>query len=165
MEEVKTDFEVPSPGELDRYDRLILSAVQSDGRLTGAELAERVSLSPSPCWRRVKRLELLGLIRGYHAELDVRKLGYGVTAFVSVMLDSHRPDVGAAFENAVKALPPVVRCHNVSGRYDFLLEVVARDLEAFGEFARTRLRALPGVKEIYSSFSLGEIKGTREVPV
>lgn len=156
----------PAAGpELDRYDRLLLEALQSDARLTGAELAERVALTISPCWRRVKRLEAAGYIRGYQAQLDPRRLGYGVTAFVSVMLDSHRLDIGQAFEEAVGGIPQIVACHNVSGRYDFLLEVLSRDLESFGDFARDILRKLPGVKEIYSSFSLKAIKQDRRLPL
>ena len=151
--------------EIDRYDRLLLSALQSDARLTGVELAERVALSVSPCWRRVKRLETAGYILGYQARLDPRRLGYGVTAFVSVMLDSHRQDIGQAFEDGVRGIPQIVACHNVSGRYDFLLEVVARDLESFGEFARDSLRVLPGVKELYTSFSLKAIKQNRQLPL
>ena len=150
---------------MDKVDAKILSALQDDARMTVAELSERVSLTSSPCWRRVKALEEAGVIRGYHAELDPRRLGYDVTAFVNVMLENHRADLGDSFEIAVQGIPQVVACHNVSGRYDFMLEVVATDLEAFGEFARNVLRTLPGVKEIYSSFSLKSIKRTRSIPI
>ena len=150
---------------MDKVDKKILSTLQDDARVTVAELSERVSLTSSPCWRRVKALEEAGFIRGYHAELDPRQLGYDVTAFVSVMLENHRLDLGDSFEVAVQGIPQVVACHNVSGRYDFMLEVVATDLEAFGEFARNVLRSLPGVKEIYSSFSLKSIKRSRSIPI
>ncbi|MCB1953663.1 MAG: Lrp/AsnC family transcriptional regulator, partial [Rhodocyclaceae bacterium] len=150
---------------MDKVDKKILSTLQDDARVTVAELSERVSLTSSPCWRRVKALEEAGFIRGYHAELDPRQLGYDVTAFVNVMLENHRLDLGDSFEVAVQGIPQVVACHNVSGRYDFMLEVVAADLEAFGEFARNVLRALPGVKEIYSSFSLKSIKRSRSIPI
>lgn len=150
---------------MDKVDAKILSALQDDARMTVAELSERVALTSSPCWRRVKALEEAGVIRGYHAELDPRRLGYDVTAFVNVMLENHRADLGDSFEIAVQGIPQVVACHNVSGRYDFMLEVVATDLEAFGEFARNVLRTLPGVKEIYSSFSLKSIKRTRSIPI
>ncbi|MBT0961159.1 Lrp/AsnC family transcriptional regulator [Denitromonas iodatirespirans] len=150
---------------MDKVDAKILSALQDDARMTVAELSERVALTSSPCWRRVKALEETGVIRGYHAELDPRRLGYDVTAFVNVMLENHRADLGDSFEIAVQGIPQVVACHNVSGRYDFMLEVVAPDLEAFGEFARNVLRTLPGVKEIYSSFSLKSIKRTRSIPI
>lgn len=149
----------------DATDARILAALQADARMTIAELAERVSLSSSPCWRRVKALEEAGYIRGYHAELDPRRLGYDVTAFVSVLLEHHRVDLGEAFETAVRGVPEIIACHNVSGRYDFMLEVVARDLEAFGEFGRNVLRTLPGVKEIYTSFSLRAIKTARQLPL
>lgn len=151
--------------ELDRIDRQLLQALQRDARLTVAELAERVALSPSPCWRRVKRLEEAGLIQGYQAQLSAEALGYGVTAFVSVMVGSHSREAARAFEARVTEIPEVIACHNISGRYDFLLEVVAPDLNAFGEFARNTLQTLPGVKELYSSFSLKALKTSRQLPL
>lgn len=150
---------------LDRTDRRLLAALQDDARLTVAELAERVALSTSPCWRRVRRLEQAGYIEGYHAHLSAAKLGYGITAFVSVVMGSHTQDVARAFEAAVQEIPQVVACHNVSGEYDFLLEVVATDLAAYGEFARNVLQGLPGVRELHSSFSLMSIKARRRLPL
>lgn len=150
---------------LDRIDRELLLALQSNARLTVAELAERVSLSPSPCWRRVKQLEEAGYIQGYQARLSTVQLGYGVTAFVSLMMGNHTQEVARAFEARLAEIPEIIACHNVSGRYDFLLEVVAADLNAFGEFARNTLQALPGVKEIHSSFSLKAVKSERQLPI
>lgn len=150
---------------LDRIDRQLLAALQQNARLTVAELAERVSLSPSPCWRRVKALEDERLIQGYQARLNASRLGYGVTAFVSVMMGSHTQEVARSFEARLAEIPEIIACHNVSGRYDFLLEVVAADLNAFGEFARNTLQALPGVKEFYSSFSLKAVKEQRQLPI
>ena len=150
---------------MDKTDRQILALLQHDARLTMAELSDKVSLTSSPCWRRVKALEQSGYILGYHAEIDPRRLGYDVTAFVSVMLEHHRADLGEQFERAALGIPAVVSCHLISGRYDFMLEVVARDLEAFGELSRNVLRNLPGVKEMYTSFSLKSIKGGRQLPV
>ena len=150
---------------LDRTDQRLLAALQDDARLTVAELAERVSLSTSPCWRRVRRLEQAGYIAGYHAQLSATRLGYGITAFVSVVMGSHTRDVARAFEAAVQDIPQVIACHNVSGEYDFLLEVVASDLATYGEFARSVLQALPGVRELHSSFSLMSIKATRQLPL
>ncbi len=161
----ETDAQSLHEDRLDRVDREILAALQDDARLSSAELAERVALTHSPCWRRVKRLEERGYIRGYRAELDARRLGYGVTAFVSINLESHRTDLGAAFEQAVEAIPEIISCHNVSGAYDFFLEVLAPDLETFGEFSRKVIRTLPGVKEIYTSFSLKSIKSERRLPL
>ncbi len=150
---------------LDRTDRALLEALQSNARLTVAELADRVSLTPSPCWRRVKRLEEAGLVKGYRAILSAEKLGYGVTAFVNVMMGSHEKDISNQFEQRLDEIPEVISCHHVSGKYDFLLEVVAEDLQAFGEFTRNVLQTLPGVKEIYSSFSMKVLKGDRVLPV
>lgn len=151
--------------QLDRIDCQLLAALQQNARLTVAELAERVSLSPSPCWRRVKALEEAGLIQGYQARLSASQLGYGVTAFVSVMMGSHTQDVARAFEAKLEEIPEIIACHNVSGRYDFLLEVVAQDLNAFGEFVRDTLQTLPGVKEFHSSFSLKAVKDQRKLPI
>ena len=153
------------PSSLDRTDKALLNALQGNARLTVAELAERVSLTTSPCWRRVKILEESGVITGYQAILSPKALGYGVTAFVSVMMASHSQEVARSFEQRLLEIPEIVACHNVSGRYDFLLEVVARDLESFGEFAREVLQTLPAVKEIYSSFSYKSVKPRRVVPV
>lgn len=150
---------------LDAIDRKLLSALQIDGRATVGELAEQVSLSQSPCWRRVKQLEESGLIEGYHARLSRRKLGYGVTGFVQLQMENHTPHAAESFEREVVALPQVLSCHNLSGRYDYLLEVVGVDLETFAEFVRTRIRALPGVREISTSFSLKEVKGSPSLPI
>lgn len=150
---------------LDQIDRRLLEEVQRDARLTTAELASRVSLSTSPCWRRLKRLESDGVIRGYHAQLDAGRLGWGVTAFVHVMLENHSAELGEQFERAILGVPEVVACHNVSGQYDYLLQVVARDLRSFGEFARSAIRTLPGVKEMNSSFSLRDVKPGMALPL
>ncbi|MFA7893825.1 Lrp/AsnC family transcriptional regulator [Pseudomonas putida] len=153
------------PAPLDRIDRALLAALQNNARLTVAELADKVSLTTSPCWRRVKLLEENGYITGYQAMLSSKSLGFGVTAFVSIMMDSHTKTMALAFEQRLMEIPEIVACHNISGRYDFLLEIVARDLEAFGEFAREVLQRLPGVKEIYSSFSYKAVKERRVIPV
>ena len=149
----------------DRTDRRLLEEVQLDARLTTAELAARVALSTSPCWRRLKRLEAAGVIRGYRAQLDPDRLGWGVTAFVHVMLERHDVQLGATFEASVLHVPEIVACHNVSGQYDFLLQVVAKHLKSFGEFGRGTIRTLPGVKEMNSSFSLREVKSPVALPI
>ena len=150
---------------LDRIDRALLRLLQAEARMSATQLAEKVALTTSPCWRRIRRLEQAGYIRSYRADLDAARLGFGVTAFVSVMLERHTPAAGRAFEDAVRAIPTILACYNVSGRYDFLLHVIAPDLEAFGRFARETIRALPGVKEMYSSFSLKEVKRATTLPV
>ena len=153
------------PTTLDRTDRALLGALQDNARLTVSELADRVSLTTSPCWRRVKLLEDNGYITGYQAVLSPKALGFGVTAFVSIMMESHTQEIARAFEQRLLAIPEIVACHNVSGRYDFLLEVVAKDLESFGEFAREVLQTLPCVKEIYSSFSYKSVRPLRVIPL
>jgi len=150
---------------LDHVDRALLTALQQDGRATVGELAERVSLSPSPCWRRVRQLEEQGVISGYHAHLDRRRVGLGVLGFVQLSMHNHTAAVTTAFEREVVALPQVLSCHNLSGRYDYQLEVLAPDLESFAEFVRTSIRSLPGVREISTSFSLKEVKRTVALPV
>jgi DNA-binding Lrp family transcriptional regulator len=151
--------------KLDRADRLILEALQQDARLSSAELAERVSLTTSPCWRRVKRLEDEGVIRGYHARLDPERLGYQVTAFVYLSLDGKGTHNLQAFERAVQAIPQVLACHRISGRYDHQLVVVAEDLAAYGALSEAYINGLPHVKEVYTSFVLREVKAPVNPPL
>lgn len=151
--------------KLDAIDRQLLEALQKDGRATIGELTDLVHLSASPCWRRVKQFEESGLIEGYQARLSRQKLGYSVTGFVQLQMENHTPEVSDLFERAVVALPQVLSCHNLSGRYDYQLEVVGSDLATFAEFVRTRIRALPGVREISTSFSLKQVKGGNALPV
>ncbi|WP_425357886.1 Lrp/AsnC family transcriptional regulator [Pseudomonas asplenii] len=151
--------------ELDDTDLKILKILQDDGRLSNAELAERVSLSPSPCWKRLKRLESIGAIRGYQAILDRHLMGLGVVAFVSILLDNHTEATCRIFEERVRQMPEVTACHNISGQHDYLLQVLADDLESFSAFALNRLRTIPGVKEMQSSFSLREVKASNRISV
>ena len=150
---------------LDATDRTILIELQQDARRTVAELADLVSLSQSPCWRRVRQLEESGVIEGYHARLNRKRLGYGVTGFVHLQMENHTPEIAAAFEREVVALPEVVSCHNLSGQYDYLIEAIATDLEAFAALVRNKIRSLPGVKGIATSFSLLEVKNGGSLPV
>ena len=150
---------------LDDIDRTLLDALQSNARLTTGELAQRVGMSQSPCWRRIKRLEDAGLITGYGARLDRRSLGYGVMAFVSITIDSQAERLSLAFEDAVREIPEVVMCHGVSGPEDFVLVVVARDIDAYSDLMQHKLRRLPSVKTLRTSFSMQEIKGLDRLPV
>lgn len=150
---------------LDKTDLAILQALQQDGRLSSAKLADTLSLSATPCWRRLRRLEEMGVIQGYQARLDRRKLGFGVVAFVQITLGSHAGDTPLQFENQVRELPEILACHNVSGSCDYLLEVVAPDLDAYGDFVRNQLRRLPGVTAIHSNLSLREVKARGNLPL
>ncbi len=150
---------------LDKFDIAILQELQGDGRLTNAELAQRVGLSAAPCWRRVRALEEAGFIRGYRAEIDREKIGLGVLAFVRVDADRNSADVARSLENAIRGIPEVVACHYISGSGTFELQVVSRDLNHFSRFAREVLLNLPHVKDLHTSFSLGEVKSGSALPL
>jgi DNA-binding Lrp family transcriptional regulator len=150
---------------LDRTDLKILDALQVDGRLTNAELAEKVGLSLSPCWRRLKRLEESGVIEGYQAVLNRRALGLGVTAFVRVDIERHTPAMERKFEDAITDLDEIVSCHVISGEGAFMLVVMSDSLESFSKFALDTLMALPGVKDTRTSFSLKEVKSSSALPL
>jgi DNA-binding Lrp family transcriptional regulator len=150
---------------LDRYHVAILAELQRDARLSNAELAARIGLSAAPTWRRVKWLEDQGYITGYRAEIDRRKLGLGVLAFVR--LDAER-SAGAAtkpLEDAIRQLPEVIACHYISGTGTFELQVMATNLDAFSRFSIDTLLNLPNVKDIHTSFSLGEVKASGVLPL
>jgi Lrp/AsnC family leucine-responsive transcriptional regulator len=151
--------------EIDSTDRLLLQALQANARLTTSELAQQTQLSQSPCWRRIKRLEDAGLIAGYHARLDRRALGYGVMAFVTISIEGQDEGHSLDFERAVRDIPEVVMCHGVSGPEDFVLVVVAQDLDAYSALMQHKLRRLPGVKMVRTSFSLQEVKGLDGLPI
>jgi Lrp/AsnC family leucine-responsive transcriptional regulator len=139
---------------MDEVDRAILAVLATDGRINNADLAARVGLSPSPCLRRVRRLEETGVIRGYQALIDPAALGRGLRVFVGLRLVRHaRADV-VAFERAVVRLSEVAHCHHLTGNYDYLLQVDVADLPAFEEFHATRLAALPGVASVSSYVTL-----------
>ena len=154
-----------SSEKLDRTDLKILGALQKNGRLTNAELAEKVGLSLSPCWRRLKRLEDTGIIAGYQAIINRKALGLGVTAFVRMDIERHTPAQERRFEEAIADLPEIVSCHVISGEGAFLLTVVCESLEAYSKFALDTLMALPNVKDTQTSFSLKEVKASTALPI
>lgn len=150
---------------LDKVDIAIADRLQQDGRLSNARLAEQLALSEASCWRRQKRLEETGVIEGYKAVLNRRKLGIGVMAFVQIVCTQHSEEVTAAFERIIQACPNVLACHNTTGEADFLLQVVARDLDDYSRFVETVLRKLPGVLSIRTNISLREMKVTNKLPI
>lgn len=150
---------------LDKFDIAILNELQADGRLSNAELASRVGLSAAPCWRRVRALEQSGFITGYRAEINREKIGLGVLAFVRLDADRNTGDVLPALEDAIRTIPEVVSCHYISGTGTFELQVVSRDLNSFSQFARDVLINLPNVKDLHTSFSLGEVKASSALPL
>ena len=150
---------------LDSIDVQILDVLQKEGRLTNLELADRVGLSPSPCLRRVRRLEEEGYIEGYSARLSLKKVGLGVTAFVRVNIERHRDADAEVFLRAVKKIPEIISCYITSGESDFLLQVVVTDLEGYRLFALEKLIRVPGVKDIRSSFVIGSVKELAPLPL
>ena len=146
---------------MDVIDDRILQALRRDGRVSNAELAARVGLSPSACLRRVQELERSGVIRGYRAVLDRSRLGIGFTAFMAVGLGSHTKAAQEAFERGVAAAPEVVECHNVTGAIEYLLRVEVADLAAYKRFHTDVLGTLPQVSAITSYVVMGSPKDER----
>ena len=143
---------------IDETDKKILDLLQRDGRLTNAEIAEQVGLSQSACHRRVKQLEQAEVITGYTATVSRSALGFNILAYVFVKLDSHVEDHLAAFERQVNLIDEVVSCSAISGGGDYILQVVARDMNGFAEVALKKLARLPGVKDSSSNFVLSTMK-------
>jgi DNA-binding Lrp family transcriptional regulator len=154
-----------SGSTLDRYDITILRELQADARLSNTELAARIGLSAAPTWRRVRWLEAQGYITGYRAEIDRRKIGLGVLAFVRVDAERNNAQSTQALEDAIRALPEVVACHYISGTGTFELHIVATDLDAFSRLTLEVLFKLPNVKDLQTSFSLGEVKAGAALPL
>ena len=147
---------------MDSHDRQILAVLQREGRISNTELAERVGLSASPCWRRVRALEEAGTITGYVALLSPRRLGLGLTAFVHISLDLHH---APEFEEAISRRREVVECWAMAGDQDYLLRIVAPDMAAFDSFVRAELIRMPGVDRVRSEFALTAIKSTTALPL
>lgn len=151
--------------ELDEMDRRILAVLQKDGRVTNAELSERITLSPSACHRRVQSLQSAGFITSYVALLDARKLGRPTTVFVEITLSGQADEVLDKFEREVARIPDVLECHLMAGTADYLLKVVAFDTEHFAQIHRRSLARLPGVAQMHSSFALRTVFKTTALPV
>lgn len=154
-----------APMDLDQTDYRILGALQKTGRVSNADLAEKVHLSASACHRRVQRLEKEGYIRDYVALLDPRKMGRPTTVFVEITLSGQADEVLDAFEKAVAKVPDVLECHLMAGTADYLLKVVAGDTEDFARIHRKHLATLPGVAQLQSSFALRTVQQTTALPL
>lgn len=150
---------------LDATDRRILRALQRNGRLSNAALAEEIGMAPSPCLRRLRALEEDGVIAGYRALIDRRRLGHGVEAYALVKLAQSDPDWRTRLIAQLQAFDEVISCQAMTGECDLLVHIVASDIEAYGEFAMQRLLTLPGVADMRSSFVLATIKPDRGWPV
>ncbi|MEJ5063481.1 Lrp/AsnC family transcriptional regulator [Erwinia sp. MYb375] len=150
---------------LNAIDMKILALLQNDARVTNQTLADQIGMSASPCWRKVRKLEEDEVIQGYRAVLNRKKIGLGVMVFVRVSIDSHSEAEARKFEQEVTALDDVVACYSIGGDADFLLQVVAQDLDAYADFAMKVIRRLPGIKEMQSMFVLKEIKPLVSYPI
>ncbi|WP_375270830.1 Lrp/AsnC family transcriptional regulator [Sphingomonas sp.] len=150
---------------LDKIDREILALLQDDGRMTNVDLAERVGLTAPPCLRRVRTLEQAGVIRGYHADCDAAKLGYPITVFAMVSLRSQAEQDLAQFEDHIANIPEVRECHMLNGEIDFILKIVAPDLESFQRLLTTQLTAAPNVASVKSSLTIRTAKAQTGVPI
>jgi len=150
-------------GELDPVDRKILSALRADGRLTINDLAEKVGLSPSPCWTRVKRLEANGVIEGYTAIINHSALGLHDIVFVEVTLDKHDDQVLERFGQAIARIPEVIEANLVTGEYDYLIKVAVADTSGYERFLREKLYRISGIRHTRSTFALRALKNTLSV--
>ncbi len=155
---------MPKP-ELDAIDCHIIVELQSDARLSNVELADKIGLSPSPCLRRVKRLEQEGYIQGYRAALRRDRVGLGFSVFVGVKLNGHANEGALAFEQTVVEMPEVVACHLVSGEVDYFLEVVMPDLAGYQRFLVGKLLDLPIVREVRSNIAIQTLKAGAPLPL
>ena len=152
--------------EIDRYDREILAILQADGRISNQELADRIGLSPSPCLRRVRALEESGLIAGYRAQLDAKKLGLTLMALIGISMDQHTPERFANFEAEIGAIPEVLECLLITGQQsDYQLKVVIRDMDAYQELLLHKITRITGVTGVHTSFVLRRVVDRTALPV
>lgn len=152
--------------ELDRYDKRILTLLQSDGRMSNQDLADAIGLSPSPCLRRVKALEEAGLITGYRALVDSKKLGYSLMALIYISMDQHTPERFASFEAAIAAIPEVLECLLITGQQaDYQLKVIVADMDGYQNLLLNKITRIKGVTGVHTSFVLRRVVDKTEVPV
>ncbi|ATE62122.1 Lrp/AsnC family transcriptional regulator [Thauera sinica] len=152
--------------QLDRYDRQILDVLQQDGRISNQDLADRIALSPSSCLRRLRALEESGLIIGYRALLDARKLGLSLMALIHISMDSHTPERFAHFESEIAQIPEVLECLLITGQSaDYQLKVVVADMDAYQDLLLNRITRIPGVTGVHSSFVLRRVVDRTALPL
>jgi Lrp/AsnC family leucine-responsive transcriptional regulator len=152
--------------KLDRYDQMILDILQKDGRITNQELAEAIKLSPSPCLRRVRQMEEDGLIDGYVALLNAKKLGLSLMAFIGISMDRHTPERFEKLESTLAAYPEVLECHLITGQdADYLLKVIVRDMDSYQQFLLNKLTRIEGVTGVHTSFVMKSPINSTALPV
>jgi Lrp/AsnC family transcriptional regulator, leucine-responsive regulatory protein len=152
--------------DIDRYDRQILAVLQQDGRISNQDLADRIGLSPSPCLRRVRALEEAGLIAGYRALLDAKKLGLSLMALIGISMDQHTPERFANLEAAIADIPEVLECLLITGQQsDYQLKVVVRDMDAYQDLLLNKITRIQGVTGVHTSFVLRKVVDRTSLPV
>ena len=152
--------------KLDKFDRDILHKLQRHGRMSNQELAETVNLSPSPCLRRIRRLEDEGYIEGYVTLLNARKLGLNLMAFIQISMDKHTPERFTEFDKIVTTLPEVLECHLITGQAaDYLLKVIVKDMDAYQQFLLQKITRIEGVSGVHSSFVLRSPVNSTALPI
>jgi Lrp/AsnC family leucine-responsive transcriptional regulator len=152
--------------QLDRYDWQILQVLQREGRISNQDLADRIGLSPSPCLRRVRTLEESGLITGYRALLDARKLGLSLMALIHISMDQHTPERFSTFDARIAEIPELLECLLITGQdADYQLKVVVRDMDAYQELLLDRITRIPGVTGVHSSFVLRQVVDKTALPL
>lgn len=151
--------------DMDPVDRSMLRLLQDDGALSNAALGEKLSLSVTPCWRRRKHLEDEGVITGYQANIDRRAVGLNLLAFVQIRINIHSDKTADNFEAVMRSRPEVLSCHKITGDADYMLQVVAADLDAYGDFVERVLRKQSGIASIQSSLALREVKFSSRFPI
>ena len=162
---MRHDMAESSAVNLDVVDKLILEILQADSSLTNVELSERIGLSPTPCLRRVRRLENEGFISRYRAEVDRSKLGYPIMAFVQITLNTQVDSALEIVEQAVVERPEIINCYLVTGDCDYMLQVVVKDLDDYADFMRNHLTKISAIRNIKSSFALEKVVEGRPIPV
>jgi Lrp/AsnC family leucine-responsive transcriptional regulator len=150
---------------MDNIDKKIVRELQLNARITNEELAEKVNLSPSPCLRRVKKLENSGILKGYTAVVDQVLCGLSMNVFLSVRLEKPDKQIMQNFENAVSQLDEVLECYLMTGNRDYLLKVISNDLKSYEAFIRDKFSNLPGISSIESSFAFGHVKQQQFIPL
>lgn len=150
----------------DRYDLQILAVLQEDGRISNQDLADRIGLSPSPCLRRVRTLEEAGLITGYRALIDAKKLGLSLMALIHISMDQHTPERFANFEAKVGEIPEVLECLLITGQdADYQIKVVVKDMDAYQDLLLNRITRIKGVTGVHSSFVLRRVVDKTAMPL
>lgn len=150
--------------KLDKIDMQILKLLQENGRLNNVEIAKQVFLSPPACWKRLKILEQ-GAIKHYQAVIEPKSIGYNFYAFMNITLDLHSEESMKRFEKEILKVDNVITCHNISGRYDYLLQLVVKDMDDFHHVSMEKIRSIGNIKEMNTSFGIREIKSFRGLPI